>query len=74
MRCLNRDYTTDVFDYLLAVERKPLGELRTSRITRACVVNWLMKVNVSKKSYFVLFKNTHSSCTKLFNVCRRGFC
>ncbi|XP_026735363.1 uncharacterized protein LOC113499189 [Trichoplusia ni] len=45
MRCLNRDYTTDVFDYLLAVERKPLGELRTSRITRACVVNWLMKVN-----------------------------
>ncbi|CAD0204771.1 unnamed protein product [Chrysodeixis includens] len=45
MRCLNRDYTTDVFDYLLSVERKPLGELRTSRITRACVVNWLMKVN-----------------------------
>uniref|UniRef100_A0A2A4JZY5 Serpin domain-containing protein n=1 Tax=Heliothis virescens TaxID=7102 RepID=A0A2A4JZY5_HELVI len=45
MKCLNRDYTVDVFEYLLAVECKPLDLPRTSSITRACVINWLMKVN-----------------------------
>ena len=44
----NRDYTEDVFEYLLAKEMKPLDMPRTSSITRACVINWLMKVNVSE--------------------------
>ncbi|KAJ8711693.1 hypothetical protein PYW08_008647 [Mythimna loreyi] len=45
MRCCDRDYTTDVCDYLLANECKPLQMPRTSSTTRACVINWLMKVN-----------------------------
>ncbi|KAH9644028.1 hypothetical protein HF086_004289 [Spodoptera exigua] len=47
MRCLNRDYSVDMFEYLLAVERKPLDVPRTASVPRACVINWLMKVNGS---------------------------
>lgn len=47
MRCLTRDYTADMFEYLLSTEQRPATELRISALTRSCVVNWLMKVNVS---------------------------
>ncbi|XP_075984586.1 cyclin-A2-like [Anticarsia gemmatalis] len=45
MERLNRDYTYDILDWLLTVEAKPLDVPRTSSIARACVINWLMKVN-----------------------------
>lgn len=45
MRCLNKDYTLDIFNHLLAVEKKPQGIPSTSSITRACVINWLLKVH-----------------------------
>ncbi|XP_030035823.2 uncharacterized protein LOC115451603 isoform X2 [Manduca sexta] len=45
MECLTRDYSAEMFSYLLVVEAKPLGLPRISNITRACVVNWLMNFN-----------------------------
>ncbi|KAJ8709125.1 hypothetical protein PYW07_008951 [Mythimna separata] len=45
MQSLNRDLSADVFEYLLANESKPLNVPRTSSTNRACVINWLMKVN-----------------------------
>lgn len=47
MSCMDRDYTDYTLDYLLKVEQKPLAHPTICRITRACVINWLMKINVS---------------------------
>ncbi|XP_059058787.1 uncharacterized protein LOC131852162 [Achroia grisella] len=47
MNILNKDYTTDIFTYLLNTEHKPIAP-RILNVTRACVVNWLMKVNGAK--------------------------
>ncbi|XP_050354770.1 uncharacterized protein LOC126776351 [Nymphalis io] len=46
MKCLNRDYTADIFTYLMNVENRT-EQPRITSITRACVINWLMKVNGS---------------------------
>ncbi|XP_047537566.1 uncharacterized protein LOC125071388 [Vanessa atalanta] len=46
MKCLNRDYTADLFTYLLNVENRTVLP-RIPNITRACVINWLIKVNGS---------------------------
>ncbi|KAG7309169.1 hypothetical protein JYU34_005090 [Plutella xylostella] len=42
---LASEYTDDMFLYLQCRERKPPLKLRLPRVTRACVINWLMKVN-----------------------------
>ncbi|GBP92138.1 hypothetical protein EVAR_67327_1 [Eumeta japonica] len=42
---LVREYISDIIQHLLSVERKTLGTARVSNVTRACVVNWLMKIN-----------------------------
>ncbi|CAH0402316.1 unnamed protein product [Chilo suppressalis] len=44
MVCHTRDYSTDTFDYLLGVEQRPVTPNISSK-TRACVINWLMRVN-----------------------------
>ncbi|CAH2095256.1 unnamed protein product [Euphydryas editha] len=46
MICLNRDYTGDLFTYLLNMENKTIMP-KISSVTRACVTNWLMKVGGS---------------------------
>lgn len=50
MTCLAEDYASDLYDYLLQAERKPLDSPNIKNVTRACLVNWLIKVNVSMYS------------------------
>lgn len=57
MTCMNRDYTDYMLNYLLKVERKPLAIPAITRITRACIINWLMKVNVSTGIFLVCIEN-----------------
>ncbi|XP_072933469.1 uncharacterized protein [Epargyreus clarus] len=44
MTCLSRDYISDMYMYLLSAEKKTIVP-RIPSITRACVINWLLKVN-----------------------------
>ncbi|CAH0731942.1 unnamed protein product, partial [Brenthis ino] len=44
MTCLNRDYTEDLFTYLLNIEKRTVVPRISSKI-RACIINWLIKVN-----------------------------
>ncbi|CAH2054607.1 unnamed protein product, partial [Iphiclides podalirius] len=43
-KCIERDYSKDLFSYLLSIERRGMVP-RIPSITRACILNWLMKVN-----------------------------
>ncbi|XP_053615235.1 uncharacterized protein LOC128678028 [Plodia interpunctella] len=44
MKCLCREYTEDMFHHLLSSEKK-IQIPKISSTMRACVVNWLMKIN-----------------------------
>ncbi|CAK1593803.1 unnamed protein product [Parnassius mnemosyne] len=44
--CIERDYVKDLFPHLLKIER-PASAPRIPSITRACVLNWLLRVNGS---------------------------
>ncbi|XP_041983075.1 uncharacterized protein LOC121736083 [Aricia agestis] len=44
MTCLTQDYNSDMFTYLLHAERRSAAPRMGSR-PRACVINWIMKVN-----------------------------
>lgn len=43
-------YTRDLFQNLINTERKPMGTPKLTSITRTCIVNWIMKINVSNDS------------------------
>ncbi|XP_062525360.1 uncharacterized protein LOC101739653 isoform X2 [Bombyx mori] len=64
MKCMTRDYTTDMFNYLICAETKPLEVPRTSSITRACVINWLIKVNGSDGNPAII----HTACWYLDSI------
>ncbi|XP_068619873.1 uncharacterized protein [Battus philenor] len=43
-KCIERDYLEDLFLYLLSIER-PGQSPAISSLSRACVLNWIMKIN-----------------------------
>ncbi|XP_061728917.1 uncharacterized protein LOC133533858 [Cydia pomonella] len=45
MASMEREYTAEILLYLLQVETKAVALPRVKSETRACVINWLMKIN-----------------------------
>ncbi|XP_063378511.1 uncharacterized protein LOC134665435 [Cydia fagiglandana] len=45
MASMDREYTGEILSFLLQAETKPVAVPRVKSETRACVINWLMKIN-----------------------------